>query len=74
MTGPVNSADISIFSPEISKFCHIKKSKHKLHFDTNFLIVLTFIESLKIVLTKMVIILMMSVKIATPGYCKIKVF
>ena len=74
MTSPVNSADTSIFSPEISKFCYIKKNKHKLHFDTNFLIILTFIESSKIILTNMVITLMMSVKMATPGYCKIKVF
>ena len=28
------SADISIFSPEISKFCYIKKYRYRLHFDT----------------------------------------
>ena len=28
MTHPLSSADISIFSPEISKFCHIKKHRH----------------------------------------------
>ena len=33
---PVNSADISIFSPEISKFCYIKKYKYRLRFDNNF--------------------------------------
>ena len=26
--------DISIFSPEISKFCYIKKYRYRLHFDT----------------------------------------
>ena len=28
------SADISIFSPEISKFCYVKKSTYRLDFDT----------------------------------------
>ena len=31
---PLISADISIFSPEISKFCYIKKYRYRLHFDT----------------------------------------
>ena len=31
------SADISIFSLEINKFCYIKKYKYRLHFDTLFL-------------------------------------
>ena len=31
---PLSSADISIFSPEISKFCYIKKYRYSLHFDT----------------------------------------
>ena len=34
VTRPVSSADISIFSPEISKFCYIKKYRYRLHFDT----------------------------------------
>ena len=29
----LSSADISIFSPEISKFCCIKKYRYRLHFD-----------------------------------------
>ena len=33
VTQPVNSADISIFSPEISKFCHIKRYRYRPHFD-----------------------------------------
>ena len=34
------------FFPEISKFCCIKNYRHRLHFDTQFLILLTFLESL----------------------------
>ena len=34
VTNSLRSADISIFSPEISKFCYIKKFKYTLHFDT----------------------------------------
>ena len=34
MTHPYISAEISIFSLEISKFYYIKKYKYKLHFDT----------------------------------------
>ena len=33
VTKPVNSADISIFSPEINKFCYIKRYRYRLHFD-----------------------------------------
>ena len=45
-THPLSSADIHIFSPEISKFCCIKKYGYRLHFDTQFLSILTFLESL----------------------------
>ena len=48
----LSSADISSFSKEISKFCYIKKYMYRLHFVTKFLILLTFLESLKIVLIK----------------------
>ena len=34
MTHHLSSADMSIFSPEISKFCYIKKYRYKLYFDT----------------------------------------
>ena len=74
MTHPLGSADISIFSPEIRKFCYIKKSTYILHFHTWFLFSLTFLESLVIVLINMVTILMMSAKITTPGLLKIRVF
>ena len=74
VTHNLSSTDISIFSLEISKFCYIKKCRYRLHFGTQFLFFLTFIESLKIFLIKLVIILMMSAKMATPGLLKITVF
>ena len=33
VTHPLSSAGISIFSPEISKFCYIKKYRYRLEFD-----------------------------------------
>ena len=48
VTDLMSPADMSNFSPEISKFCYIKKYIFRLHFDTKFLILLTFLESLKI--------------------------
>ena len=74
MTHPLSSVDIRIFSPEISKFCYINKYRYRLHFHTWFLIILNFIESLKIVLIEMVTILMMPGKMAIPDLRKIKVF
>ena len=67
-------ADVSNFSPEIRKFCYIKKYMYRLHFGTKFLNILAFLESLGIVLIKEVTILMMSAKIATPGLLKLTVF
>ena len=74
VTQPLSSGDTSIFSPEISEFCCIKKYKYRLHFDTYFLILLTFFESLKIVLINMVTTLMKSAKMATLDLLKIKLF
>ena len=74
VTHPLSSADISIFLPEISKFCYIKKYRYRFHLDTYFLTVLTFLESTRIVLINMVKILIMSAKMATPGLLKIKIF
>ena len=73
LTHPLTSADISIFSPEISKFCYIRKYRYGLHFNTLFLILLTFLESLKICLISLVVTLMMSGNMATPDLLKIKV-
>ena len=74
VTHPLSSAVISNFSPEIIKFYSIKKYIHRLHFDTKFLILLTFLESLKIVSIRKVKTLMMSAKMATPDLLKIKLF
>ena len=74
VTHLLSSADISIFSSEISKFCYIRKYRYRLHFRTYFLILLTFFESLKVFLINMVTILMMSSKLATPGLLTIEIF
>ena len=74
VTHPMIPADISNFSPDISKFCYINKYMYRIHFDTKFLILLSFLESLKIVLIKKVTILMMSTKMATSDVLKITVF
>ena len=74
VTHPLSSADISIFSPEIRKCFYIRKDSFGLQFDTWFLILLTFLEFLKIVLKNMVKILMMSTKMAALALLKVKVF
>ena len=74
MTHHLSPADVSIFPPEISNFCYIKKCRYRLHFDTLFLILLMLFESLKVVLITMVSILMMSAKFATLGLLKIRKF
>ena len=45
-----------------SKFCCVKKYMYTLHFDKKFLILLTFLESIKIALIKKVTILVMPEK------------
>ena len=62
------------FSPEINKFCYIKKYRYRFHFDTKFQILLNFFASLKVIILNMATILMMSTKMATLGLPKIKVF
>ena len=74
MTHTLSSADISILSPGISNFCYINKYRHRLHFNTYFLILLTLFDSLKVVLINVDSILMMSANLATLGFLKIKVF
>ena len=73
-THPLSSSDISTFLPEIRKFYDIKKYRYRFHLDVYFLTLLAFLESLRIVLTNMVKILMMSAKIATLGFLKIRSF
>ena len=64
----------SIILPEISKFCFIKKYRYRLHIDTYFLILLTYLSLLNISLINIVAILVMSAKMATLGILKIKLF
>ena len=61
----LSSADVSIFLLEISKVCYIKKYRYRLHFDIWFLILLNFLECLKIFLINMVTILTMSARMST---------
>ena len=71
----LSSADISIFSSEISKFCHIRKYICKLYFGTYFISnSLNFFESLKTFLINMVTILMVPAKLATRSLLKIQIF
>ena len=57
VTHPMSRADFSNYSPEFNKFCKLKKKHVEIAFDTKFLVLLTFVESLKIVLIKKVTIL-----------------
>ena len=50
------------------------KSAYRLHFSTLFLVLLAFLESLKTCLINLVIVFMMSAKMATPCLLKIKIF
>ena len=74
VTHPLTSADISIFSLEFSKLCYIKKYRYRLYFSIEFLIILHFLESLKICLMNLIIILMMSAKMTTPSLLELTVF
>ena len=70
---PYSSASISIFSSKISKCWYIKKYKYRLFFDTQFLILLTFLKSFRITLIKIVINLVKLAKVVTLGLLKIEI-
>ena len=70
----LSSAVISISSPEICNFRYTKEYKHRLHFNIQFLILLSLFESLKVVLINMASILMMSARFATLGLSKTEYF
>ena len=70
---PLEFCDISIFHRKSSNFA-ISRNRYILHFDTQFIILLTSFQSLRIVLINMVIILMISAKMATIDLLEIKVF
>ena len=71
MTHPLSSADIGIFSSEISKFCYIKNTETETILVFYFFFL--FLEFLTILLINVVTVLMMSVKLATLGFLKIKI-
>lgn len=72
MTHYLNFADTGIFSPEIGKFCYIGIYKQELHFDTCFLIILSFSEPLWAFLINIIAFFTMPAKLVTPGVLKIK--
>ena len=74
VTQTLNSADISIFSTEISRFCYTRNTDIDCSLVHKFLILLVFLEFLKICMINLVIILTMSARIATPGLPKMTVF
>ena len=74
MTQLLSSADISIFSLEVSNFCYINKFGYRLHFNTKFQIIVTFFMFLRVVLINIVVILMMSAKLATLSLLKKRIF
>ena len=66
----LNSAEIRIYSIELGNLRYIKKQR-KIAF---LLILLTFIEFLKVVVINMTAILIMPEKFANPGILKVKFF
>ena len=73
VTHSLCSANISIFSLEISKSCYIKKYRYTLNFDAQFFSSNLF-RVYKGFLIDMGIILMMSAKMTTLAFLKIKMF
>ena len=71
---PLNFADVSIFSLEINNFCYSKKYGNRLHFNTEFIILLTCFEFVKFVLIKMVAVLIIWAKLAVIGLFKVYLF
>ena len=47
---------------------------YRLYFDSKYLVLSTFLESIKIVLIEKVAVLVMSAKMAPPGLLKLKTF
>ena len=72
VTNPLSSAEINIFSPEISKSSYIKKYRYRLHFGTFLFFCFSWV--FKDVFNNLVITLMISAKMATSDLLKITVF
>ena len=68
-----SSASISIFSLEINNFHYVRKYRYTSNFNTWFLILFTFFESIKVFLINMFAVLMTSAKMATLGLLTEKV-
>ena len=60
-----------MLAPEINKFYPMKKCRYGLHFDTQFLVLLSFTEFLETFLMKMVNILIMLAKVTFLGLLEI---
>ena len=71
-TNPSSSADIQIFSPEVSNFGYINKYRYILHF--KYIILNIFFEFLSVVLINVVPTQIMLAKLATVGLLKMKTF
>ena len=65
VTHLLSSASISIFSLQISNFHYIRKYRYTSNFNTWFLILFTFLESLKVFFINMFAVLTTSAKMAT---------
>ena len=66
-THPLSSTDISFFFNNNQQLLLSQKIQIKMHLNPEFSILLTFFESLKIVLINMVAIFMIPAKLATLG-------
>ena len=62
---PLISADINIFWPKISNFSYIRNFRYRLHFNEKYLDLLTFLESLRVILVNVIELLIMSAKVTT---------
>ena len=71
-TNPSSSADIQIFSPEVSNFGYINKYRYILHF--KYIILNIFFEFLSVVLINVVPTQIMLAKLASVGLLKMKTF
>ena len=68
----LSSADVSVISMEISNFRYIEKYIYRLRLMHNLSLSYHSFSSLKVILTNMVAILIMSAKLATLGLAYLK--
>ena len=70
----LTSADISIFSLKMKKFCYMRKYSYRLHLKAQILDISTFFESSKVTLVTAVEFSVISAKLVTLGLLKINIF